>query len=268
MLDFLYNTVFGRIILKVLIMPPVSKLCGAFMDSRLSCLLIRPFVNANSIDLSEYIANDFHCFNDFFVRRIRPGMRVFDLDPSAFVSPCDGLLSVYEIREDTVIPVKQSRYSLKRLLHSKKTAAHFDGGYCLVFRLCVDNYHRYAYIDSGVKGDNHFIPGKLHTVQPVALEQLPVFTENSREYCVIKTANFGPIVQMEIGAMLVGRIKNHHGRHVCFRGEEKGYFNYGGSTVILLVQKNRIVLDDRLIKATSEGRETPVKMGEMIGRKQ
>lgn len=267
MLDFLYNTTIGRCILRVLTKPVISKLCGTFMDSRISTLLIPSFVRANSIDMSEYIANDFHSFNEFFVRRIRPGMRVFDQDASAFDAPCDGLLSVYEINEDTVIPVKQSRYSIKRLLHSKKTAAHFNGGYCLVFRLCVDNYHRYTYIDNGVKGDNHFILGKLHTVQPIALEKLPVFTENSREYTVIKTENFGPIVQMEVGAMLVGRIKNHHRRHVCFRGEEKGYFNYGGSTVILLVQKDRIVLDDRILRATAQGMETPVKMGEMIGRR-
>lgn len=265
-LNFLYNTVAGRALLKILTLPVISKFCGAFMDCPASKFLIKPFVAANSIDLSEYVANDFRCFNDCFTRRIKRGMRVFDLDPAAFVSPCDGKLSVYGIEDDTVIPVKQSRYSIPRLLRSKKTAAHFRGGYCLVFRLCVDNYHRYAYIDNGVKGENHFIRGKLHTVQPVALSKVPVFTENCREYTVIRTENFGPIVQMEVGAMLVGKIKNHHGKHVCYRGEEKGYFCYGGSTVILLVEKDRIVIDDAILKATAEGRETEVKQGEMIAR--
>lgn len=266
MLWFLYNTIFGRALLKILTRPQLSKKCGEFLDSRASVFLIRPFVRANSIDLSDYYSKDFHCFNDCFVRLIKPGRRPFDMAEDAFVSPCDGRLSVYDIEDGTVIPVKQSRYSIARLLHSRKLASRFEGGYCLVFRLCVDNYHRYAYFDSGIKGDNHFIDGKLHTVQPIALEKVPVFTENCREYCVMKTDNFGPVVQMEVGAMLVGRIKNHHAKHAFKRGEEKGCFLYGGSTIILLVQKDRLCIDDKILASSAKGVETPVMMGEKLGR--
>ena len=264
-LDILYNTFPGRVMLSILTRPSLSKLCGYFLDSPASKFLIGPFVSANAIDLSQYYSDNFKCFNDCFARRIRSGMRPFDKEPSSFTSPCDGLLTVYEIEGDTVIPVKQSRYSIARLLHSRKIAKHYEGGYCLVFRLCVDNYHRYAYFDSGRKGNNHFIEGKLHTVQPVALEQVPVFTENCREYTVMKTENFGTAVQVEVGAMLVGKIKNFHGRHVFTRGEEKGCFLYGGSTVILLIQKDRLVIDDAILRASATGEETPVRMGEIIG---
>lgn len=266
MLRFLYGTVPGRVLLKILTNRRISIICGRFLDSRASLPLIRPFVRANSIDLSQYYSKDFHCFNDCFARLIKPGMRPFDSDPSAFVSPCDGLLTVYEIKEGMVIPVKQSGYSLARLLHSRKLAGRFEGGYCLVFRLCVDNYHRYAYFDSGIKGDNHFIEGKLHTVQPIALEKVPVFTENCREYCVMKTDNFGTAVQMEVGAMLVGKIKNHHKKHSFRRGQEKGCFLYGGSTIILLIQKDRLCMDDKILAASAKGVETPVKMGEKLGK--
>lgn len=265
--EFLYKTIPGRILLKILTAPVISKICGTFLDSPLSKILIKPFVRTNAIDLSEFYSDDFHCFNDCFARRIRPGRRVFDLMPSSLISPCDSFLSVYEIGKDTVIPVKQSAYSLTRLLHSRKLAEKFYGGYCLVFRLCVDHYHRYAYFDSGTKGVNHFIAGKLHTVQPVALEKIPVFTENCREYTVMNTQNFGKAVQMEVGAMLVGKIKNHHGRHAFVRGEEKGCFLYGGSTIILLLQKNRAVIDDKILAASAKGIETPVKMGERIGKR-
>ena len=260
----LYNTIPGRCALKVLTLPFISKICGSFCDSRASKVLIGPFVKKNAIDLSLFYSENFRCFNDCFARRIKPGKRPFDEDPRAFVSPCDGLLTVYEIKGDTVIPVKQSRYSIPRLLHSRKLAKHYEGGYCLVFRLCVNHYHRYAYIDNGVKGENHFIKGVLHTVQPVALEKIPVFTENCREYTVMKTENFGTIVQMEVGAMLVGKIKNFHGRHASRRGEEKGCFMYGGSTIILLVEKDRIVIDDNILKASAKGIETPVVMGELV----
>ncbi len=252
-------------ILKMLTCPAISKLAGLFLECPASKILIGPFVRANAIDMSEYYSDDFRCFNDCFARKIRKGMRPFDPDPAAFCAPCDGLLSVYDIEADTVVPVKQSAYSIPRLLHSKKTAKHFEGGYCLVYRLCVNHYHRYAYIDKGRKGEEHFIGGKLHTVQPIALEKLPVFTENCREYTVIKTENFGTIVQMEVGAMLVGKIKNHHGRHITERGMEKGCFKYGGSTIIILVQKDRIVIDDNILKASANGIETPVKQGEKIG---
>ena len=265
--DLLYNTIPGRCMLRILTRPGVSKLCGSFLDSRASKVLIGPFVRANSIDLSLFYSDSFTCFNDCFARRIKPGMRPFDNDPFAFVSPCDGLLTVYEIESDTVIPVKQSRYSIPRLLHSTKLAKRYSGGYCLVFRLCVNHYHRYAYFDNGTKGENHFIEGKLHTVQPVALEKLPVFTENCREFTVMNTENFGKVVQMEVGAMLVGKIKNFHGRHAFRRGEEKGCFMYGGSTIILLVEKDRVVIDDMILRASAKGEETPVRMGEYVGRK-
>lgn len=267
MLDFLYNTIVGRFILKILTAPIVSKACGAFLDSGASKFLIGPFVRSNSIDLSQFYSDDFKCFNDCFARRLRPGKRVFDTAPEAFVSPCDGLLTVYEINAGTVIPVKQSRYLVSTLLHSRKLAARYEGGYCLVFRLCVNHYHRYAYFDNGVKGVNHFIPGKLHTVQPVALKEIPVFTENCREYTVMNTENFGKVTQVEVGAMLVGRIHNFHGRHAFRRGEEKGCFMYGGSTIILLVEKDRLVIDDRILQASSKGQETDVMMGMKIGNK-
>ena len=265
MLGFLYNTIIGRMLLKVLTLPAISKLCGAFLDSPASRFLIGPFVNANAIDLTQFYSDDFKCFNDCFARRIRKGLRPFDQDPESFVSPCDGRLSAYVIEEETVIPVKQSRYSIARLLHSRKLAKRYRGGYCLVFRLCVDDYHRYAYFDNGAKGENHFIRGKLHTVQPVALEKVPVFTENCREYTVMNTENFGKVVQMEVGAMLVGKIHNLHGRHTFSRGEEKGCFMYGGSTIILLFEKDRLCLDDGILRATKHGIETRVKMGERIG---
>ena len=267
MLRFLYDTIPGRMLLKLLTCPAISKLCGSFLDSRFSKVLIGPFVRANSIDLSLFYSDDFKCFNDCFARHIRPGNRVFDVSPGAFCSPCDGLLTVYPVTGQTVIPVKQSRYDIARLLHSRKLAKRYEGGYCLVYRLCVNHYHRYAYIDRGVKGVNHFIKGKLHTVQPVALEKVPVFTENSREFTVMNTDNFGKIVQVEVGAMLVGRIQNNHGRHVFLRGEEKGCFMYGGSTIILLVEKDRVVIDEKILKSSEKGIETPIEMGQCVGTK-
>ena len=131
--------------------------------------------------------------------------------------------------------------------------------------MCVNHYHRYCYVDSGAKSRNRRIPGVLHTVRPVALASRPVFTENSREYTLIRTDQLGTIVQMEVGAMLVGRIVNHEGKGTAVRGSEKGFFQYGGSTIILLTEPGKVQIDPAILKNSSTGNETPVKLGEVIG---
>lgn len=266
-LHFLYKTIPGRLLLKPLTSPQVSKLCGRFLDSRLSSFLIKSFVKKNQIKIEDYQTKGIHSFNEFFRRKIKDGLRTFDYSPEKLTAPCDGLLSVWNIEEadGTVIPVKQSQYTVASLLQNPELAATYQGGLCLVFRLCVNHYHRYAYADSGRKGRNIFIPGVLHTVRPVALESLPVFVENSREYTLIESSVFGPLIQMEVGAMLVGRIVNHEEEALVKRGEEKGFFEYGGSTIILLLQKDKAKINPELLENSGLGIESPVKMGQVIG---
>ena len=266
-LTFLYKTVFGRFLLKLLTTRGISKLCGAFLDSRLSSFLIKSFSEKNEIQLEDYQLDGIRSFNQFFRRKIKDGLRPFDMDDTHLCAPCDGLLSVWNIDKGTVIPVKQSVYTVERLLNNSELAEEYEGGLCLVFRLCVNHYHRYSYIDNGRKSANIFIPGVLHTVRPIALETFPVFTENCREYTLIENPVFGKLVQMEVGAMLVGRIVNHDGEGFAERGKEKGFFEYGGSTIIVLLKKDSAEIKDEIITNSLNGIETPVKMGEQIGVK-
>ncbi len=262
-LEFLYKTVPGRACLKVLTRPGLSRAVGRFLDKSASRVLIRPFVRGNGIDLSEFESDDFRCFNDCFCRKIKPGRRVVDMDETALISPCDGLLSVYPVTQGTILPVKQSAYTLSALLGGDPAAGDYDGGTALVFRLCVDNYHRYCYVDSGAKSSTVRLPGVLHTVRPIALEREPVFVENAREYTFIDSKRFGRLVQMEVGALLVGRIENHlPGPGEVLRGQEKGTFLYGGSTIIVLLRPGAALLDPLF----TGGGETPVKYGQRIGQ--
>lgn len=267
-LRFLYGTVPGRVILRVLRAPVVSRLVGRYMDSRYSQWLIPVFVKRCGIDLSEYQEEVYLCFNDFFTRHIDMKQRPIDRSPDHLIAPCDGLLRVYPIEDGLVIPVKESEYSISSLLRNRKLAKHYEDGICMVFRLCVNHYHRYAYLDDGVKSENVFIPGILHTVQPIAMMHSPIFTENSREYTLLHTKHFGNVLQMEVGAMLVGKIENYHGACAFERGEEKGRFLYGGSTIILLFQKNQVVLPESFYQATCEDCEIAVKMGQKLGTSQ
>ena len=266
-LNFLYNNSLGRIILKVITLPFVSSVVGAYMNSRLSKGRISKFIKSNNIDMEEYEKVPYKSFNEFFTRKIKKEKRPFPTDSSILFSPCDGKLSAYKITRGTVLPVKGSTYTIGQLLNNDKLAKSYEGGYCLVFRLAVDDYHRYCYIDSGEKEENIKIKGRLHTVQPIALNLMPVFIQNSREYTVLHTENFGDIVQIEVGALCVGKIKNHHQRCKFKSGEEKGMFLFGGSTIILLINKDRAVIDEEFFINTQNNLETVVKMGQPVGRK-
>ena len=135
----------------------------------------------------------------------------------------------------------------------------------MIFRLCVDDYHRYSYFDSGKQEGNHHINGVLHTVRPIALSEEKVFSQNDREWTILHTDNFGDVTQIEVGAMMVGKIVNHRCCNSFIRGEEKGYFKFGGSTIVLLI--NNIKIDDDILENSSSGIETIVKLGEKIGEK-
>ena len=267
-LRFLYESKKGRGLLKIAASRPVSVLAGRFMDSPLSRPLIKPFARKNGIDMAEYMPMDYPCFNAFFCRPIRRELRPVPAEDGAFMAPCDGLLSAYRITDGLVLPIKQSRYTIAELLGNDPAAAAFRDGVCLVFRLCVQHYHRYAYTDAGTITARRFLPGELHTVRPIALSALPVFTRNCREYTLMDTQHFGRLAQIEVGAMLVGRVENYKGAGAGFRrGEEKGRFLYGGSTVVLLAEKDRVKLDEELFENTDNGLETPVKLGEVLGHR-
>lgn len=266
-LKFLYENPFGRVILKGITLPFVSSIVGKYMSSSLSKRRIKKFISANGINMEEYEDRDFHSFNDFFTRKIKENRRPLPQDKEVLFSPCDGKLSAYKIDKDTVLPVKGSHYTISQLLNNNDLAEKYSDGYCLVFRLAVDDYHRYSYIDSGVKGENVKIKGKLHTVQPIALEKSPVFIQNSREYTVMHTENFGDVVQVEVGALMVGKIKNHQGKGKIIRGEEKGMFLFGGSTIILLLNSGEVQVEKLFFENTKNHLETVVKLGESLGRK-
>lgn len=264
LLKKLYGTVCGRVILKALTAPAVSKAAGAFMDSRLSVPLIKRFIKSSGIDTSQYVMKKFRSYNEFFTRRVKRGMRPIDRMPSHFICPCDSKLTVYKIGKSSVFRIKGSRYRVSDLIQNDFLAKRYEGGYCMIFRLEVDDYHRYCYIDSGTKTENTFINGELHTVNPIALEHYNIYKRNCREYTVLHTENFGDVVQVEVGAMMVGRIVNRHGAAEVVRGEEKGKFEFGGSTIVLLVQEDMIRIDDDILRNSAENIETVVKYGEKV----
>lgn len=264
---FLYENCFGHVLLKVLIRPWVSRLCGRFMDSRFSKPFIKSFVESNHIDLDQYKKQSFDSYNDCFCRQIKPEFRPVDMEQTHLISPCDAKLTLHGIGSDACFSIKGHSYTLEELLCDSKLSRNFDGGTLAIFRLSVDDYHRYIYFDSGVVQNEILIPGVFHTVNPFAASKRAIYKENTRSYRAIKTDNFGQVLQMEVGALMVGRIVNEpilEGTRVD-RGQEKGHFEFGGSTVILVFQKNAVNFDDDILENSALDIETVVKMGEKIG---
>lgn len=265
-LKYCYNRqMLGAPARKLITHPLFTELIGSYMDKPSSARLIDGFVRRNGIELSEYQDASYGCFNDFFTRRVKPELRPIDREPTHLISPCDGYMSAYRISADSVFSIKQSDYSIYDLVADRELANRYLNGVCVILRLDVENYHRYCYIDEGTKSRNVRINGRYHPVQPIVVYKRPVFRQNTREYTVMNTENFGSVVQIEVGACLVGRIVNHD--EVCrtHRGREKGFFQFGGSTIVLLFEKNAVELPESVFAMTATGRETPVKLGQQIG---
>lgn len=268
----LYGNVFGRCVLKILTIPAISKIAGIILDSKISCLLITPFIKHTGIELKDYKKKKFKSYNDFFTREIKENRRPIDKTTPHFISPSDGKVMIYPIRRSSHFEIKNTMYTLRSILKNKKLACKYHNGYCIIIRLCVDNFHRYCYLDNCTKSENVFIKGKLHTVNPIANDYYPIYKENSREYTILHTENFEDIVQIEVGALMVGKITNHHksasktSHDKYFRGQEKGYFEFGGSTIMLLIPpETNIKFRTDLIENSILGIETNIKMGEYIG---
>lgn len=263
LIRFLYHTVPGRWMLKALTEPQVSKKVGDFLNSRPSRWIIPLFIKRNRINLMEYEKKNYESFNDFFIRK--RCVEQIDITPGHLISPCDGFLSIYPIDEGSIYRIKHVEYDLMRLLKDKELAEHFKGGWCLIFRLTPKNYHRYCYICNGSRKKNRKIEGKLHCVHPVAHTSVPVFLENSREYTEIEADYFGRMVQMEIGGLLVGKIHNYPGDAKIGQGQEKGYFEFGGSAIVVLLEKNRIKIEKKIQDFFHKEQEIEVRIGEKIG---
>ena len=232
-LHWLYNTHFGRITVDLIFKhKPVSQLYGWFHKLKLSRCKIKPFVQKMGLNLDELTRpiNDFTSFNDFFTREIDLSKRPIDQNPLVCIAPVDGKILAYEdVATDMTF--------------------HFP--------------------DSGIAGETVPIRGKYYASGPYALRALiPSYTENYRVLTLFDSDHFGQIAMVEIGAFTVGSIQQKYtaGRHLA-KGERKGFFELGGSTIVLLFEKGRIKLDEDLLANTRNDLETYVLLGGPIGMK-
>lgn len=264
-LSFLYGNVLGRLLLNGFVSRRwFTQLYALRYKSRASRRQIIPFAREHGIRWEEYEQREYSCFHDFFTRNFASDARPVDNQPNALIAPADGKLVTFAIDARTDFQVKGVNYTLAELLGRPQLAREYAGGTGLLLRLTVDDGHRYCFIDQGTIGESWQIPGRLHTVGPYSLGKVKVLAKNHRICQVLHTARFGEMICIEVGALLVGRVVNHPIE--CFaKGEEKGYFAYGGSTIVLLFKAGKAVIADDIWDRSAKGQETKVRRGEGIG---
>lgn len=224
---------------------------------------IADFVARYQVDLSTFEASAYPNFATFFTRKLKPNQR--PMSPEGTVmAVADAKLSVYPITQASMLSVKGQTYKLSDLLVNRAISQLFIGGIACIYRLGLEDYHRYVACETGEVLHQASIRGKLHTVRELALKQVPVYKENQRAYSLLGHRKIGPVLQMEVGALTVGSIHNYSGQFL-YRGVEKGYFSLGGSTILVLYPANTVLLDEDIREQSRLGNECQVRLGERVG---
>ncbi len=245
----------------------VSTIYGIIMDCSCSAKKIPEFIENFDIDMSIAKKQEFNNFNDFFTRELKDGARPVDTNPNIVVSPADGKILAYADISNSDFIIKGFRFDVTSFLGDPVLAKNFNNGALFIIRLAPPDYHRFHFPISGEILLSKKIDGDYYSVNPLALLEKPeIFFLNKREYSIISSPKFGDVIMAEVGATMVGSIVQTFEGDMVNKGEEKGYFKFGGSTVVLLFEEDKIIIDQDLLKNSAKGYETTVKMGEQIGK--
>ncbi|SFU39594.1 phosphatidylserine decarboxylase [Pustulibacterium marinum] len=269
LLKFLYKNPIGtKTILPFAKRKLITALFGKRMDKPASIQKIQPFIDALGIDMSESKKQvaEFTSFNDFFYRMLKPGARPIG---KGLVSPGDGRLLAFENFEDVHhFYVKGRKFTLKEFLGDEVLAKKYKKASMIILRLAPNDYHRYHFPYAGVPSAIQPIKGHYYSVSPYALIQnfTKVFCENKRELCTLEITDKTPMLILPVGATMVGSMHSTFTPEKAVeKGEEMGYFAFGGSTVVMLFNSKDFEISPDLLENTKNKLETYVKMGETIG---
>jgi phosphatidylserine decarboxylase len=270
-LHWTYGSLAGRMSLNVLVKRALfSQWYGWWMDQPSTRNKIAPFIREYELDVSEFVCkvDDFANFNEFFFRELKPEARPIDSNPASVVFPADGRhLCVPDLSRCDGLFVKGKMFDLNKLLDDKALAKQYAEGSLLLSRLCPIDYHRFHFTAAGVPGPTRLINGPLYSVNPIALcQNIHILATNKRCITELQTEAFGKVLLVEIGATCVGSICQTYtvGTPVS-KGEEKGYFRFGGSSIITIFEPGRIRFDEDLIENTKQHRELYARMGDHMG---
>lgn len=268
-LKWVYNNPLGKIALHSFVKRPVfSKWYGSRMDKVESQSKIKPFIQDYQLDSDEFAApiDSFQSFNEFFYRKLKVESR--PISQSDIIFPADGRhLGFHDISEIDGFFVKGQKFDIHKLLNNRELSQKYEHGSLVLSRLCPVDYHRFHFPVCGLAKPNTLINGPLFSVSPIALSRnLSYLWENKRSLTEIDTQHMGKVLSLEIGATCVGSIiQTYQPEQSVSKGEEKGYFAFGGSSTITIFEPGTIELSEDLIKNSQKQIETYALMGDKMG---
>lgn len=270
--DDIITKILGVPLLHTIVKNPIfSSVYGFFQKTKSSQKKIKPFIKNFEVDPKEFLdsVDTYASFNDFFIRKLKPEARPIFQGDNIAVIPADGrYLFFQDIDAALGFVVKDQKFNLETLLDDPILKEKYSGGSMIMARLCPTDYHRFHFPADCEPGKVKMINGWLYSVNPIAIKKdIHIFTENKRAITELKTRQFGKILYLEIGATSVGSINQTYTPNQPYKkGDEKGYFSFGASSLILLFEPGRLIIDEDLLLATSQGFEIKCLMGQSMGQ--
>jgi len=273
---FLYETFAGKSLRHLLCGKLFSKFYGKLQNLPSSKNKIKPFIRNFDIKIGDFLPEDgremidpYSTFNHFFIRRFKEGKRNFPVDENQMGAFAEArYLGFKRVTGRMTVPVKGFDLSVEEILANKIWNRTFAGGPLLLARLCPVDYHRFHFVDEGRVLAQYRIEGDLDSVNPLALsKKTDIFFTNERQITIVESKNFGKLAYVDVGAICVGKIIQTSNKENHQRGEEKGYFLFGGSTVIVIGEERRWYPSEDILTKTKEGIETYVRLGDVVAQK-
>jgi phosphatidylserine decarboxylase len=251
--------------------PYFSRFIGFLCDRSFSTKKIRPFVSKYHLDENDFEKkiDEYSSFNDFFIRKLKSTARVINEEKEIAIMPADARYMVFpNINELDGFYVKGKKFSLENFLQNKSLAKRYKNGSLVIGRLNPSDYHRFHFPFRCVANESTLINGSLFSVNPIAIKKnISIFSENKRMITTLTSDQFGIVLFIEIGATNVGSInQTFTPNKINEKGEEKGYFSLGGSSIALLFEKGKIQFDNDLISFSKQNLETKALLGQSLGR--
>lgn len=276
--EWLYKSKVGKVFSFIICQPFISKIYGYLQDTAWSKRKIIPFIENFNILMDDYLPETsntqfpYSSFNQFFIRKFKEGKRIFIQNPDEMAAFSEARYYGYKsIQDNETVPVKGIYLKPKELIQHSKWEKCFQDGALLLARLCPVDYHRFHYPDDGTILDEYRISGLLHSVNPMALEsKQDILITNERHVTIIETKNFGKLAYIEVGATCVGKIVQTKPLVVgdsFKRGQEKGYFLFGGSTVIVIGEMGKWTPSQDVLEFTKKGVETYIRLGMSVAKR-
>lgn len=260
--EWLFTGTLGKLVNSAISRPIFSSIASLYLKSPWSSKKIESFKYEFGIDDSDFEEANYQSLNDYFIRKFKTHLRPFSRNEWEFSAPAEGY---YLVSIDENLPIKGISTTPKELLDALPA---FETRQSLVIRLSPKEYHRLHFPLSGMIKSIAPLDGRLYSINPVTLKyDHDLFIKNKRIALELQFDNGVNAYIILIGATYIGSIQLSFKAGDRFtKGDEFGYFEFGGSTAVILLD-TKLNFDEKILSYSEQGIETFAKLGQTIAIK-